>query len=118
MSKDARYTKMLQSKRWRELRGLKLAANMLCERCLALGYERSAVVVHHRVPVESGRTLREMEDLCFRWSNLVALCVPCHIEVHKEEKSHTRKGHKEREEQRLNRWIEEHNKKYGHKDTE
>lgn len=110
MSRDKDYQHLLNSKRWRELRAWKLNAQPLCELCEAEGYVRSAVDVHHKTPVESARTPSEMERLCFDPANLQSLCIPCHAKVHKEMGSRKASGHIERENQRLERWIERHNK--------
>lgn len=106
MSRDPRYQKLLNSKRWKELRRQYLQAHPLCERCEAEGYVRSAVDLHHVVPVETGKTQQEMERLAFDVNNLRALCIPCHIATHKEMGKGTKDNRKEREEQRQARWLE------------
>lgn len=106
MSRDPRYQKLLNSKRWKELRRQYLQAHPLCERCEAEGYVRSAVDLHHVVPVETGKTQQEMERLAFDIHNLRALCIPCHIATHKEMGKGTKDNRKEREEQRQARWME------------
>ncbi len=108
MSRSKDYQRLLNSKRWRELREWKLQQTPLCELCKAEGFVRSAIDIHHKIPVESARSLQEMEQLCFNPSNLQALCIPCHIKVHQEERSHTTEAHKKREDDRLKRWIERH----------
>lgn len=110
MSRDKQYQQLLNSKRWRELRAWKLSQNPLCELCQAEGYVRSAVDVHHKVPV-SGRTIEEMEQLAFNPSNLQSLCIPCHIKIHQFEHSHSKDSHRKRDDERLQRWIERHSKK-------
>ena len=111
MSRNKDYQRLLNSKRWKELRQEYLRAHPLCEDCKAEGYVRAAVDVHHVVPCESAKTLSEMETLCFAVSNLRALCSPCHIKTHKESKSHTTEGHKQREADRLDQWIAKHSTK-------
>lgn len=106
MSRDPRYQKLLNSKRWKELRRQYLQAHPLCERCEAEGYVRSAVDLHHVVPVETGKTQQEMERLAFDVNNLRALCIPCHIATHKEMGKGTKANRKEREEQRQARWMD------------
>lgn len=106
MSRDPRYQKLLNSKRWKELRRQYLQAHPLCERCEAEGYVRSAVDLHHVVPVETGKTQQEMERLAFDIHNLRALCIPCHIATHKEMGKGTKGNRKEREDQRQARWME------------
>lgn len=72
-----------------------LRQHPLCERCrregiaagvLPDGYVTSAVDVHHKTPVERGRTPQEMEWLAYNLggNNLEALCIPCHIKTHQE----------------------------------
>ena len=72
-----------------------LRQHPLCERCrregiaagvLPDGYITSAVDVHHKTPVERGRTPQEMEWLAYNLggNNLEALCIPCHIKTHQE----------------------------------
>lgn len=106
MRRDPRYQRLLNSKRWKELRVAYLQANPLCERCKAEGYIRAAVDVHHRQPISQSHTDAEMERLCYSWTNLQALCIPCHIKTHKEMRKGTKANRKEREEQRMSRWSE------------
>ena len=108
MSRSKEYQKLLNSRRWRELRARKLEASPLCERCLREGFIRSAVDIHHKVPVESAKTNQGMKALCYDWGNLEALCIPCHVETHKEVRSHTREQHKQRAQDRLRQWIDRH----------
>ena len=95
MSRDQRYQKLLNSKRWKMIRAEYLRQHPLCERCrregiaagvLPDGYITSAVDVHHKTPVERGRTEQEMEWLAYNMggNNLEALCIPCHIKTHQE----------------------------------
>ena len=100
MSRDKRYQRLLNSRRWGEVKAMVFQrTGGLCERCreegiaagvLPDGYIRAGVDCHHIVPVESGRTEREMERLCYDVNNIRLLCVPCHIKTHKEMGSHTR----------------------------
>ena len=109
MSRSPAYQKLLNSKRWRELRARYREAHPLCERCLAEGRVSPTVDIHHREPVESAKTDYDMQRLCFDWNNLQALCVACHIEVHQQERSHSKEqvqANKQRETQRwLDRWL-------------
>ena len=105
MSRNKDYQRLLNSKRWKVTRTEYLMKHPLCEDCQAKGFVYAAVDVHHVVPCESAKTLGEMETLCFAVSNLRALCIPCHIKTHKESKSHTTEGHKQREADRLEQWI-------------
>ena len=111
MSRDPKYQRLLNSKRWKMLRQEYLRAHPLCERCYQDGIEqtgkpliRSAIDVHHKVPVESAHTLQEMEALCYDWNNLQALCIPCHAKTHKDERSHSKQAHRQREDDRFERW--------------
>ena len=110
MSRDPQYQRLLNSKTWKMLRMAYLQQHPLCERCLKEGHVRSAIDVHHKTPVETAHTLSEMEALCYRWSNLEALCIPCHKEVHKALRSQTKEAHQQREDDRLERWIERQSK--------
>lgn len=108
MSRDKNYQKLLNSKRWKQLRMWKLAQNPLCEMCEAEGKVVAAIDVHHRDPVEECKSQAEMEARCFNPNNLVSLCIPCHIKVHQEARSHTMSSHQQRERERLERWIARH----------
>ena len=107
MSRDKNYQHLLNSKKWKQLRQWKLEQNPLCELCEREGKVVSAIDVHHIDPCENSRTLEEMEEKCFRVSNLQSLCIPCHAKVHREARSHTRRSHEQRERDRLERWKEE-----------
>lgn len=111
--RDPRYQSLLNSKRWRELRAWYLNEHPLCERCQAKGLVRAAVDVHHKVPIESGMSDREMEALAFNRHNLQALCIPCHVMVHKEAGKNKRENVKERKQINLQRWIERHSRNAG-----
>ena len=99
------YQHLLNAKEWHELRAAKLQANPICERCYADGYYTAACVIHHIVPVESGRTEEECRQLAYNWSNLQSLCLRCHHEIHKSERSHSRDEHQKREMDRLQQWA-------------
>ena len=106
MSRDPQYQRLLNRKLWKTLRLLYLQRYPLCERCLREGRVRSAIDVHHKTPVETAHTLSEMEALCYRWTNLEALCIPCHKEVHKALRSQTKEGHQRAEADSMERWRE------------
>lgn len=116
MSRNRQYQQLLNARRWKELRAWKLQQCPLCERCreegeaagIKGGYITAAVDVHHIVPVETAKTLQDMERLCYDPRNLKALCIPCHIKTHKEAGSHTRAEHQRREQTRLQQWIDRH----------
>jgi len=107
MSRDKNYQHLLNSKRWKQLRKWKLEQNPLCELCEREGKVVSAIDVHHITPVESGRTVEEMEQLCFNANNLQALCISCHVKVHREARANKRRSHETRERERLERWKQE-----------
>ena len=101
-----------------------LRQHPLCERCrregiaagvLPDGYITSAVDVHHKIPVERGRTPQEMEWLAYNLggNNLEALCIPCHIKTHQEMRSHTKEKVNENKERARRRFMEENDPNYG-----
>lgn len=119
MSRNKDYQRLLNSKRWKLLRQEYLREHPLCERCkregeaagVPGGYITSAVDLHHKTPVESAKSLAEMESLCFDWKNLEALCIPCHQKTHAELRSHSKEAHKKREDDRLQQWIARHSRR-------
>ena len=113
MSRDKNYQKLLNSKRWKQLRMWKLAQNPLCEMCEAEGKVKSAIDVHHKTPVESAKTPQEMEQLCFNPNNLQSLCISCHVKIHKDMGKNKKENVLERKDIALQRWISKHNKKFG-----
>ena len=96
----------MNSARWRHLRNEWLTDHPLCEECKRQGYVRAARCVHHLRPVETGRNEQECIDLAFSKTNLQALCFECHANIHKAEKSHTKAAHHDRQQQRLEQWIQ------------
>ena len=117
MSRDKRYQRLLNSKRWKMIRADYLRQHPLCERCrregieagvLPDGYITSAVDVHHKKPVESSKTEQEMERLAYNLdgNNLEALCIPCHIKTHQEMRSHTKEKVKENKARARRRFME------------
>ena len=124
MSRDPRYQKLLNSKRWKMIRADYLRQHPLCERCrregiaagvLPDGYITSAVDVHHKIPVERGRTPQEMEWLAYNLggNNLEALCIPCHIKTHQEMRSHTKEKVAENKARARRRFMEANDPNYG-----
>ena len=111
MSRDPRYQKLLNSKRWQEVKAIVWRrAEGLCERCKAEGVLTSSLTekldCHHIIPVERGRTIEEMKLLCFDVNNIQLLCKPCHIAVHKQMRSHTKPEVKANRQRSFWRWIE------------
>ena len=97
------YVSLLNSQEWQGVSGLRartLRAHPLCQLCEKEGIVASAVDVHHLKPVEGvggryteGDVLPEsvkeaMRQRCFDPDNVIALCIPCHIRIHKEMRSH------------------------------
>lgn len=107
MSRNKDYQRLLNTKRWKELRAWKLQQNPLCEMCQAEGYVRAAVDVHHIRPVESAHSVSEMEQLCYDIKgNTMSLCIPCHVKVHKEMGKNKKENVIERKKISLQRWIQ------------
>ena len=120
MSRSKEYQRLLNSPRWAEVKRIvDQRAKGLCERCIEMGmaagvkrgWLKPGVDHHHIVPVESGRTLEDMERLCYNPDNVRLLCVACHIAVHTEQRSHSKEAHKQREDDRLSQWISRQRKK-------
>ena len=96
MSRDPRYQRLLNSKRWMKVkRQVWQRAEGLCERCKRDGiaergvpYITPGVDCHHIKPVESAKTEQEMERLAYDVNNIELLCIPCHIKTHQEMRSH------------------------------
>lgn len=108
MSKDATYRQLIQAKRWKELRRAYLAEHPRCEQCLAQGIYQAANCVHHIIPVESARTEADAERLCYTWSNLRALCLRCHADIHRAQRSHSKQAHRQRTHDALERFKSAH----------
>lgn len=97
------YVSLLNSQEWQGVHGLRantLRAHHFCQLCEKAGIVRAAVDVHHLKPVEDvgryyqpGEELPEdvkaaMRERCFDPKNVIALCVPCHIDIHRQMRSH------------------------------
>lgn len=113
--KTREYDELINTERWRKLRDWKLASvKGLCEQCIKdgqaagvkQGYLTPAYLVHHIVPVETGKTRQEMERLCYDPKNLMALCKKCHGRMHKELNSQTKEGHQRTAQASLERFKE------------
>lgn len=102
-TKNPEYRRIITSKRWTELRGMKMLMNAIgnggyCEQCvknyIAGGPRpRKATEVHHIVPIESATSRVEMEALAYDENNLIALCSECHHEAHRQlGKGHIKKA--------------------------
>ena len=91
MSRDARYQKLLNSKRWAEVKAfVDVRAEGLCERCKREGFITPGKDHHHIIPVESANPddPKAMERLAYDVNNIELLCVPCHIKTHQDMQSH------------------------------
>ena len=73
---DKKHDRFYDTKKWRNLRTLKLNKDPLCERCKAKGLTVAATIVHHKEEIRKGGeylpTLEELESLC----------LPCHSRQH------------------------------------
>jgi len=121
MSRDPRYQKLLNDKRWKMLRAAVFRrTNGLCEMCLKEGFITPGVDVHHIRPVEQAKTVEGPDGMrarCYDPSNVMLLCVPCHIKVHQEMGSHTAKYHKENYKKARNRFMEQNDPNYKAEDN-
>ena len=84
------YHRLLNTSRWRYLRGLQLDRHPSCADCAQRGVLATATDVHHVMPVETGATPERMAMLCYDEGNLVSLCHACHAERHRVLRSHSR----------------------------
>ncbi len=115
MSRDKQYQKLLNDKRWWGDGGVKVQvwrrAGGLCEECHR-AVDTSNGDCHHIIPVETGRTVQEMERLCYDVNNVRLLCVQCHIKVHKDMRTHTKEKVRENKERRSQRFLEMNDPNY------
>lgn len=104
MSRDKRYQRLLNDRRWWGPNGVKIQvwkrAGGLCEECYKDGIVRAGVDCHHIVPVETGRTEQEMERLAYDVNNCRLLCIEHHIEAHVALRSHSKENVMERKQKR------------------
>ena len=87
-------------------------AKGLCEQCFQEGILRAGVDVHHIVPVETGRTIQEMEQLAYDVSNCRLLCIEHHIAIHQSMRTHTKEKVKENKERARQRFLEANDPNY------
>lgn len=113
MSRDPKYQRLLNSPRWAETKRIVWQrANGLCEECIAegiraglpIGYIRPGRDCHHIVPVETAKTLAEMERLCYDPNNIKLVCVEHHIAIHRQMGKGTKENRQERAAERQARW--------------
>lgn len=75
--------KVYNTKRWKELRELKVQANPLCEECLKEGRITPAQEVHHiKSFCARGLSPEEKERRAYDYENLMSLCKDCHHKKH------------------------------------
>jgi 5-methylcytosine-specific restriction protein A len=117
MSRDKNYQRLLNDKQWKLLRAAVFRrTNGLCEMCLKEGFITPGVDVHHIRPVEQAKTVEGPDGMrarCYDPNNVMLLCVPCHIKVHQEMRSHTREKVKENKERARQRFLEANDPNYG-----
>lgn len=107
MSRDKRYQRLLNDKRWLEVKRIVWQrANGLCEDCHKQGIIKAGVDCHHIIPVETATSIQEMERLCYNPDNIRLLCIQCHSNIHKGMGKGTRKLAIERAKQRQERWSD------------
>ena len=121
MSRDKRYQRLLNDKRWKLLRAeVFRRTNGLCEMCLKEGFITPGVDVHHIRPVEQAKTVEGPDGMrarCYDPNNVMLLCVPCHIKVHQEMGSHTAEYHRENYKKARNRFMEQNDPNYKPEDN-
>lgn len=105
MSRNPIYIKLINSKKWKELRNRKLQEHPICEVCENQGKSTLAIEVHHRIPVESGASKSRMEALMFNYSNLMSICHACHVEIHRRMFSHSKEAVKANNQRSTQRFI-------------
>ena len=113
MSRDPRYQRLLNDKRWKLLRAAVFRrTNGLCEMCLKEGFITPGVDVHHIRPVEQAKTVQEMERLAYNPANCQLLCVACHIKVHQDMRTHTKEKVAENKARARQRFMEANDPNY------
>lgn len=74
--------KIYNTSKWQTLRKAYLMQHPLCESCLLKDKITPAQHVHHIRTILSGKDELEMRQIAFDPYNLMALCEPCHQEIH------------------------------------
>ena len=114
MSRDPRYQRLLNSKRWWEVKRIVWQrAGGLCEECYEQGirergtpYITAGVDCHHIQPIEKSMSVAEMERLCYDPNNIRLVCIPCHQRIHRELNSHKTDTIKQRRTMAQSRWVD------------
>ena len=116
MSRDKRYQRLLNDKRWKLLRAQVFRrAGGLCELCKAEGFITPGVDVHHIRPVEQAKSVEGPDGMrarCYNPDNCQLLCVACHIKVHQDMRTHTKEKVKENKERARQRFMEMNDPNY------
>ena len=69
------------SPEWRRCKEAYLkSVNHLCEVCLAKGIYTPAQIVHHKIFLNSDNF--GDPEIMFGFDNLLAVCIPCHNDIH------------------------------------
>ena len=76
------------------------------------GIVTPGVDCHHVIPVETGRTIQEMERLAYDVNNVRLLCVQCHIKVHQSMRTHTKEKVRENKARARQRFMEANDPNY------
>ena len=71
-----------QTRRWRNLRQIKLIDAPLCEMCEKRGITRPAVDVHHITSFVGASSEEQRLFLAYDYDNLMSLCKECHQRIH------------------------------------
>lgn len=101
------YNRLINCAKWRHIRDDYLGTHHLCENCLKNRIYTPSQCVHHIVPIEDARDKIEMASLAYNPNNLMALCIDCHVSIHKEMGQKTKEKLLERKIQRANRAIDQ-----------
>ncbi len=80
------------TRRWRNLRRLKMISNPICEECLKVGKVTPTEDVHHIISFMSVKDPYERRKLAYDYDNLESLCRACHNKKHRQGLSNTKIG--------------------------
>lgn len=69
-----------KSKRWQQVRKLKILQCPFCERCLEKGIYNSTYIVHHKDYITNLNY--EDDNVFYNLDNLESLCLDCHNKEH------------------------------------
>lgn len=70
-------SKLYHTKKWQDLRKLKLSLNPLCEECEKYGRLTQGEIIHHIIPLKAD------ESKALDLDNLQTVCRKCHDKIHK-----------------------------------